>query len=84
MFRMLHFTALTKSEADAICDSVGIGRREVRHASRGWSYTSLMFNGEKCGEITPQLTGRPFTLAIDIDRIDGRARRALTGRLNND
>lgn len=69
MYRMLNFTDLSKAEADKLCDEAGIVRKEVNHASRGWSYTSLKFNDQLCGEITPRKIGQPFTLAIDIDRI---------------
>ena len=77
MFRMLVLTDLSKVEADKLCDDNEIDRREVCHASRGWTYTSLSFNGERCGEITPRLTGVPFKLSIDLDRIDSRARFRL-------
>ena len=76
MFRMLNFTDLSKSEADDICDRAGIVRKEIHHASRGWSYTALSFNGQSCGEITPRKVGVPFTLAIDLDRI-GKGTRSL-------
>jgi hypothetical protein len=77
MFRMLRLTALSKAEADAIADENGIERREVRHATRGWTYTALRFNGEPCGEITPQKVGIPFTMEIDLDRVDSRTRFRL-------
>ena len=77
MFRMLNITAISKSEADALCDELGLQRREVRHATRGWSYTSLRNGNEACGEITPQATGRPLTLAIDLDRINKSQRLSL-------
>lgn len=76
MFRMLRLTALTKTEADAIADNAGLTRRE-RQDRFGWNYTALSFNGEPCGEITPQKTGVPFTMEVDLDQVDSTVRFRL-------
>lgn len=77
MFRMLHLTDLSKGEADKLCDDLGLCRKEVTHASRGWSYTSIYNGNDLCGEITARKVGIPFTVSIDLDRINKSQRLSL-------